>query len=261
MGVVTLTSDWNRHDHYLGAIKGYILSRCPGTTIVDITHQVHTFNIAEAAFIVKNSYNNFPEGTVHIIGVKSEPGEENPFVVVGNDGHWFIGTDNGLFGLIFEERPDRIVRINSAESGSFPELNIFSEAACHILNGGDVTDLGEEKEKLFRQVPLMPTIEESVINGSIIYIDSYNNAITNIGRELFEQVGKNRVYDIFIHSNHYKINRINKKYQETESGEILALFNSLDLLEIAMKDGNAAEMLGLDTKSTIRIKFYDNKDS
>jgi S-adenosylmethionine hydrolase len=106
---------------------------------------------------------------------------------------------------------------------------------------------------------MLPTIDESVINGSIVYIDSYRNAITNIPKELFEKIGKNRPFDVFIQSNHYKINKINKTYSETSAGELLALFNSLNLLEIAISSGNAADLLNLNINSIIRIKFYDKR--
>ena len=101
---------------------------------------------------------------------------------------------------------------------------------------------------------MLPTIDESTINGSVIYIDSFRNAITNISRELFDQIGKGRPFEIFVQSNHYKINRINKKYSDSSTGEMLALFNSLGLLEIAINSGNAADLLNLSVNSVVRIK-------
>jgi S-adenosylmethionine hydrolase len=120
-------------------------------------------------------------------------------------------------------------------------------------------NLGTLHKNLNKQVPMLPTIDESLINGSVVYIDSFRNAITNIPRELFEKIGKNRPFDIFIQSNHYKINKINKTYNETSAGELLALFNSLNLLEIAISSGNVADLLNLNINSIIRIKFYDKK--
>ena len=104
---------------------------------------------------------------------------------------------------------------------------------------------------------MLPAIDKSDINGSVIYIDSYRNAITNITYELFKQIGKGRAFDLFIQSNHFHINKINEKYNESSSGEILALFNSVGFLEIAINQGNAADLLNLDVSSPIRIKFKD----
>ena len=103
--------------------------------------------------------------------------------------------------------------------------------------------------------PLKPTHGENTITGSVIYIDSYQNAITNISREFFERIGKGRAYRIFVQSNYYVITNINERYNETPDGELLAIFNSLDLLEIAIRNGNAAGLQKLTTDSTIRVDF------
>jgi len=94
-----------------------------------------------------------------------------------------------------------------------------------------------------------------VIIGSVVYIDSYSNAITNITADLFYRIGNKRKFQIFVQSNTNKITKINKTYNETTEGELLALFNSLDLLEIAMNGGPAAQILSLDLDSTVRIRF------
>jgi hypothetical protein len=94
-----------------------------------------------------------------------------------------------------------------------------------------------------------------VIIGKVVYIDSFSNAITNITKDLFYRVADNRKFQIFVQSNANKINKISKTYNESPEGELLALFNSLNLLEIAMNGGNAAEILSLNTNSTIRIRF------
>jgi S-adenosylmethionine hydrolase len=91
----------------------------------------------------------------------------------------------------------------------------------------------------------------------VIHIDSYQNAITNISRELFLRVGGGKAFHIFVQSKHYKIDRINKRYNETEEGELLAIFNSSGLLEIAIRNGNAAGLMKLNTNSTIRVEFKE----
>jgi S-adenosyl-L-methionine hydrolase (adenosine-forming) len=115
--------------------------------------------------------------------------------------------------------------------------------------GHNRTGKGQGKP-LQRSIPRRATIEKDVINGSVIYIDSYQNAITNITRELYERIGKGRKFEIALQSNHYRLNRINKTYSETSAGELLVLFNYLDLLEVAINKGNAAELLNLNTNST-----------
>jgi hypothetical protein len=259
MAVVTIISDWNKNDYYLAAVKGRILSQCPGTTIVDITHQVSPFNSAQAAFILGNCYRGFPEGSIHLICVNAESTADRPHVAVKAAQHFFIGCDNGIFGLLLPQEPQEMVMLKKDpdQPGCFAELNIFADCACGILNNRKLQTLGSPVKELSRQTPLIPTIDDATINGGIVYIDSYRNAISNISRELFEKIRKGRPFEIFIQSNHYKISRINRNYHESSTGELLALFNSLGLLEIAINSGNAADLLNLGINSVIRIKFYD----
>ena len=262
MSIITLTTDWKANDFYVGAVKGAIISECPDVTIIDITHQIQTYNVAQAAFILRNSYNHYPKGTIHIIGVNSENSSKYPYVVIKADGHFFIGSANGIFGLMFDEKPEIIVQINNDDDLlTFPELSIFSKTACDLVKGKNILELGEKITELSQQIPIMPAVDDNIITGSIIYIDSYKNAITNISRDLFQKVGKKKKFDILIKSNSNKISKINKKYNETSIGELLAIFNSLNLLEIAINKGKICELLGLNINTTIRIKFYDNTDN
>ena len=259
MSIVTLTSDWNKDDYYSAAVKGKILNRCPDTIIVEITNQVPAFNIALAAFMLKNACKHFPSDTVHITAVNGESKEMRPYVALKANYQYFIGYDNGIFGLLLDNEPEEVVAINSKNSGSFPELSVFADAACDLILKKKLSELGEAYTQLYKQVPMLPTIDESVINGSVIYIDSYRNAFTNISKELFDQIGKGRTYEIFVQSNHNRISRLNQRYGDSSPGEIVALFNSIGLLEIAINGGNAADLLNLSLNSSVRIKFKDSK--
>ena len=258
MPVITLTTDWITSDYYIGAIKGKILSKCPQVQIVDISHQIQSFNITQAAFILRNCYYNFPAGSIHIIGVNSEGGSNRPFLIIDYDKHFFISTDNGIFGLLFSKEPTKIVKINmDSDMRSFSSFSIFADTACKIAKGNKINTLGSVIGQFQKMIPIRAAIEESVITGSVIYIDSFRNAITNISEDLFQRIGKNRRFEIFVQSNHYKLKKINQYYNETSPGELLVLFNSVGLLEIAINKGNAADLLNLTVNSNIRIKFYN----
>jgi S-adenosylmethionine hydrolase len=258
MAIVTLTSDWNKDDYYAAAVQGRIIARCPETVFIPITNQIPSFNIAQAAFILRHSIPHFPSDSIHLIAVNGDA-SERPFVALRCRGQYFIGYDSGIFGLLLDEEPQEVVALKYKYTGSFPELHVFAEAACDLIKTGRLESLGNRYEKLYRQVPMLPAIDESVISGSVVYIDSYRNALTNITLELFERIGKGRPFELFIQSNHFKINRINSLYDETTPGEILALFNSVGLLEIAINGGNAADLLNLSFNSPIRIKFREAK--
>jgi S-adenosylmethionine hydrolase len=259
MSIVTLTSDWNSDDYYSAAVKGKILCLCPDTQVIDITNHVPAFNIALAAFQLKHAFSHFPAGTIHIIAVNNETKEKRPYIALKAGDHYFIGYDNGIFGLLLEQEPEEVVYIDNADAGTFPELSVFAAAACEIIRSGKLSGLGSKYSQYYKQVPMLPTIDESVINGGVIYIDSYRNAFTNISRELFDQIGKGRSFEIFVQSNHNRIERLNLNYGDSSLGEMLALFNSLNLLEIAINGGNAADLLNLSLNSSVRIKFRESK--
>ena len=82
MAIITLTSDWGTSDYYAAAVKGVILSQVPNATIVDITHEIPHFDVAETGFTLRNCFHNFPEGTIHIIAVETIESSETPHVVV-----------------------------------------------------------------------------------------------------------------------------------------------------------------------------------
>ncbi|MCF8227079.1 MAG: SAM-dependent chlorinase/fluorinase [Bacteroidales bacterium] len=263
MHFVTLTSDWNKNDYYTGAIKGKIYNSCENVKVVSISNTVKPFHVAEAAFIIRNSYAHFPPGSVHIIAVNSRPEPETKFLAAEINGHFFITSDNGILGLLGESDTTNVVQLEFPEnniSSSFPALGIFCSAACSIIKGKELKALGKPFTDFRQQIPLRATLENNTITGTVIYIDSYGNAITNISRELFNRFGKKRPFKIFVQSKHYVVSRINQLYSETDAGDLLAMFNSVNLLEIAIRNGSASNLLNLNTDSTIRVEFTEKNN-
>ena len=260
MPVITLTSDWNSADYYIAAIKGRLYSS-GARDIIDITHSIKTYNTSQAAFVIRNSFNYFPEGSVHLILVNSEMTTKSPFLLVKGKGHFFVGADNGVFSQILAGKADEVIQLTPIENDnehSFPGLSTFVAAAMHIINGDDIQLLGNKVDGFQEKIPLRPTLDNNSISGSIIYIDSYRNAISNVSRELFERIRNNRSFEIFVQSKHYRITRISINYSDEEAGELLAIFNIAGLLEIAIHSGNAADLLNLEIGSSIRIDFQNN---
>lgn len=258
MPIITLTTDWKSNDYYVGAVKGKLLSLYSDAVIIDISHQVAPFNTTQAAFILKNSFLHFPQQSIHIMDVNSEASATIQHIAVLYRGHFFIGANNGGFGLIFNNEIEKIVRIDAFAGDkcrTFPSLYVFAPAAALLASGGKIEELGEALTVINRQTPMLATIDEASITGSVVYIDSYQNVITNISKDLFDRIGRGRNFEILVQSNHYKIRSINNTYNETSSGELLAIFNSANLLEIAINRGNVAELLNLSINSNVRVKF------
>lgn len=257
MSIVTLTSDWQLDDYYLGAIKGKLLTMLPSVNVIDIAHQIKSFDYIRAAFILKHAYPHFPEGTVHIICINSEEKKDTPHIAVYHQGQYFISADNEILGLIFDEVPSKMVYLEHSAKSTFPELDVFVYAAVHIVSGGSIDELGTPYLNLKRPTPIQPFENTNTIIGHVIYIDSFGNLITNISRKYFYNYVQNHRFEILLKKRFYSITSISKNYTDIHDMELVAIFNSLNLLEIAFVYGNAAELLNIRTKEEILIKIID----
>lgn len=255
MSIITLTTEWRPDDIYNGIIKGRLCSLCPGAVIIDNAYNIPPFNIAHASFIIRNTFLNYPEGTIHIICIHSEAHKGEEYVVLKSKGHYFIGTDNGIFNLILNSDPDEIVKIpHSVESD---ELAIFATAASELFSGKEPGEIGVPMEKISERIPLRATIDAGVIIGSIIFIDSYGNAISNITKDIFYRVFEDKNFRISIQSNKNYTGKISAKYSDVPVGELLTRFNPLDLLEISINGENVSELLSLYVGSNVRVDLID----
>jgi S-adenosylmethionine hydrolase len=259
MPVITLTTEWKPDDIYNGIIKGKLNSMSPGIIIIDNAGSIPAFNISHASFIIRNTFNNYPKGSVHIICVHSEAHMNQDHLIVRARDHFFIGTDNGIFNLILNSDPDEVVKID--HQGISDELEIFAKAASDLLSGKKPSDLGKPVKTVNERFPLRATIDKDVIIGSIIFIDSYGNAISNVTREVFYRVFENKAYRILIQSNKNYTDQISQKYSDVPVGDMLARFNQLDLLEISINGANVSELLSLTVGSVVRIDLANKAAS
>jgi len=274
MSIITLTTDFGTKDHFVGAVKGAIYSELSNAKIVDITHHITPFSISETAYIMKNSYKSFPDGTIHIIGVDSEISDTNKHIALELDNHFFVCPDNGIVSMITRDiKPYKIVEINIHDrvESSFPVLDVFVQVACFISRGGNLGVIGKEIKAFKELTEIQPKIndEQSIITGGVIYIDNYGNAITNISKKLFLEIGKGKPFKIS--ASRYTFNTIFSKYNEIVKpnvenkgqfdGNKLALFNSAGFLEIAIyrsnlnSVGGASSLLGLEYRKPVIIEF------
>ncbi len=264
MNVVTLISDLGTKDYYLAAVKAAALQAIPDLNWVDISHQIPAFDMGKAAFVLKNVWKDFPKGTVHIVGLETDWGMDTPYVVVEKDGHFFVGTDNGFFALLFNGEPaDQVYRLNMKgdENLSFPTKTIFIQIAAHILKGGAIEDIADKKDRYENRTWINPVVEPDNIRGTAIYIDAYGNVITNITRALFDEVIGNKRFNIILRRGDSDLKAISRTYNEVPMGEKVALFTSGDYLEIAINrgvdgsGGGASDLLGIRETDIVRIEI------
>ncbi len=248
-------SDFGTSDHYVAAVKAKILSINPGLHIVDVSHEIEPFNLAHASYVLNSVFREFPKGTVHIAAVDSAGERSNKAIAVKLEDHFFVGTDNGLFSLISDREPAFVVEIMNGEDPvkTFPAKNIFAKAAAMLASGSNLNDIGTFTKEYKRLVGRKFRATKKQISGNIIRVDHYGNLVTNIEKEVFDLLHKDRKFVVSM--GREKVDRIHLNSHETEDGDCFVIFNSSGLLEIGINKGNASELLGLQFDSTVNIVF------
>lgn len=241
--IVTLTTDFGIKDHYVGAMKGAMLSINPDVVIVDITHQIPPQNIFSGALALRNFYRYFPEGTIHVAVVDPGVGNGRKPIALEADGYIFIGPDNGIFTFICRESKSvKVFEISNSKyvlpnvSNTFHGRDIFGPAAAHISLGTSPESLGNRIKKSVMISIKQPKILSDEIIGEFIYVDSFGNLISNIPTELIKPGSR-------IYVGKKMINGISKSYADGQKGELIAIIGSSGLLEISVTQGRASNVI------------------
>ncbi len=275
MPIVTLTTDFGHKDYSVSVIKGALIQQISNVRIIDISHEISPYNPSETAYILKNAFQSFPKGSIHIIGVESEWTPENSHLVMEFQEHYFISSDNGVLSLIKEDFiATKIVEINIHKKviSAFPVLDVFINVAAHIARNGKLEVIGKSITEIKELTNIKPVInkDKNQILGSVIYIDNYGNLVTSIKESLFHEVGKSRGFTIF--ARNVKFKKIYKSYSQAinfklpkekreEDGKKIALFNTAGHLELAVYKSNpltvggAGSLFGLGYRDPVTVQF------
>jgi hypothetical protein len=254
MPIITLTTDFGQNDFYVAMLKGAMLQQHAGLQIVDVTHNVAPYDIVQGAFILKNAFRHFPKDTIHLVSINNFSGNLS-FIAFRCEGHYFVGPDNGIFSLIFNELPSEVYRLDYDPEDPFPLKAVFANAVSHLAAGKPLFEIGLPDHDLETRIALQPVISTSQIRGSVIYVDHYENVIVNISRELFEKVRNERRFALYFKRND-PITKMSRRYHDVPVGEVLCFFNSSDYLEIAINMGKAGGMLGLKVDDMVQVDFF-----
>ena len=248
--ILTLTTDFGISDGYVAAMKGVVLSCMPEARIVDITHQVPPQDVAAGAFAMYSACSFFPEGSVHVGVVDPGVGSDRRGIVVETEQFVYVGPDNGLFSPIYErEIVRRIVAIENAAlmrpvvSSTFHGRDVFAQVGAHLLKGVSCDEVGPEIE-----VPVTCNLwgveeRDDALVGRVVCVDHFGNAISMIARSQIDAKYPDGNFEIII--GEIRFDRICQTYSQVEKGKTLALYGSLDTLEIAVCGGSASRTLGV----------------
>lgn len=253
MPVITLTADWGTSDFYAAAVYGSILSIAPGSTIVATSRSIIPHDLLQAAYILRNCWYTFPGGTIHLVELQAHL-NNSTIICFQFNGHWFIGPNNGFFSLVLNLENLSIVSLGKV-NGTFPAKDLYPAIVEKIVNGAKINELGEIEQHVIDKLQQMPVVEGNKIRGNVQFVDGYGNLISNISSQLFEQTAQGRQFVIDFKTMQFESKKISTSYGRVPEGEIVALFNSENLLEIAINGDKASQLLGMRIGDIIRVEF------
>lgn len=249
---ITLLTDFGTADGYVAAMKGVLRSLAPEATLDDAGHDLPQGAVLRGAWALSRYWNRYPEGSVHLVVVDPGVGTGRRALAVEADGRFVVAPDNGVAGRVLDEADRwsavRVVEeeyLGPEQSSTFHGRDIFAPAAAHLARGVRMEELGPRVDDPLRLDEPEPIREDGRIRGRIVTVDRFGNLISNIpGRSLSPgdavEVAGRRL-------------SLEHTYGSVEPGALLALVNSAERLEIAVRDGSAARRLGAEEGLEVEV--------
>jgi S-adenosyl-L-methionine hydrolase (adenosine-forming) len=249
--IITLLTDFGWGDGHIGAMKGVILGINPDCRIIDLAHQVTPHDVMGAALVLGKTYAFFPTGTIHLVVVDPGVGGVRKPLVLQTRDYLFVGPDNGCFTPVLKQEQEvrayelaeqrfRLARV----SQTFHGRDIFAPAAAHLSLRIAPKEMGPAVDgaALTRLAIPEPKLDGAGLRGEVIWIDSFGNLVTNISQEDLREFAPDSGIEIGIRGE--RIKGLKRSYEEGKEGEIICLWGSAGLLEIALKERNLNRELG-----------------
>ena len=256
--LIALLTDFGTSDHYVGAMKGVMLTICPDASLVDISHDVPPHDVLTGALELAACYRYFPPGTVFLVVV--DPGVGSPrYGLAAEAGEYrFVAPDNGVLTAVFAEvKPKRVVHLTERRyaratvSRTFEGRDRFAPAAAWLAKGVDCSTLGRPAQQVHHLDVPVPAVVDGLLTGEVVRVDRFGNLVSNIERRQFDTFRQEAA--IRIEAGPHEVGRVVNTYAEIEPDAVAALFGSTEHLEIALNGASAAERLGLGRGAAIRV--------
>jgi S-adenosylmethionine hydrolase len=238
-------------------MKGVILGINPEVHIVDLSHEIPPQDILAGALVLRSAVSFFPPGSIHVAVVDPGVGSDRRAILLETHQAFFVGPDNGLLSLAAPPEATRrsVHLVNPAyflapRSRTFHGRDVFAPVAAHLSRGAAVGQFGPAVTDIERIT--LPGVErrETGVTGRVIYIDHFGNAVTNISEADLRPFSKER---LFISMDAMQISGIVETYAAVAVGAPAALINSWGMLEIAVRNGSAAQQFGIAVGHEVRV--------
>ena len=259
---IAILTDFGYRDHYVGAMKGVIAGIAPAVRVIDIAHGIPPQSVIAGALALAQSWRFFPKGTIFLAVVDPGVGTSRlPIAIDTLSGARFVGPDNGLLYLAAKEAGiRRVVELRTAKyrlknlSATFHGRDIFAPAAAWLWSGTPIASLGPRIREM-KPLAIAPARRRGkTLEGEVIYIDGFGNLVTNIDRAALEAFRASfRAGRLLVRIVKGASMEIFQAYGDVLTGAPLATLGSFELLEIAIRDGNAASFFGLGEGAPVTI--------
>lgn len=259
--IITLTTDFGYSDPLVGIVKGVILGINHEARIVDIAHGIVKYDVKAAAFAIGISYKHFPPNTIHVVVVDPGVGSERRPILVETGSYQFVGPDNGVFSVVYNENKDCSVSHLTADhyflrrrGATFHGRDIFAPVAAWLSTGVSPSKFGEnitDYASLSLPFPSMTT--NTTLEGEVIYVDHFGNAITNISIaeiDMLSSANPGGILKITLKGRRIPFVRY---YREAVNKGLYALIDSMDYLEIFAYMGDAASEYGIKVGDAVMV--------
>ena len=245
MTAITLLTDFGTSDGYVAEVKGVLMSQAPGSQVVDLSHDIPPHEIDAARLAVARYWRRFPEGTIHLVVVDPGVGSDRQAIAVASEERFLVGPDNGVLSPALLLPGARVVSlpVPADAAPTFHGRDVFAPAAAALARGSSLDSLGDPVEDpVIRRTPEAVREPDGWLRGEVIVIDRFGNAVTNLIR---------------VHADEVRIGSrtvpVRRTYADVDRGQAVAIVGSSGLIEIAVRDGNAASVLGLIRGAAVRV--------
>jgi len=257
MPLVTLTTDFGTRDPYVAAMKGVLAAWCPEAHVIDLTHQIGPQDLIETALFLAATTPLFPESTIHIAVVDPGVGTDRRAIIAKANNQYYVCPDNGILTVLLQNYPLQAAHaitnpgfMRDEISDTFHGRDIFAPAAGRIANGTPLSEAGPVAENIETLGLSDPVVERDRVTGTVVHVDRFGNCITNIRRNLVTLTDACE-----IHSGNHVFRGIARTYGQVPKGSPLALFGSMNLLELAVSQGSAAAILHMERGTEVTVVF------
>jgi S-adenosylmethionine hydrolase len=259
--IITLTTDFDTTDHFVGTMKGVIYNINPDVEIVDISHRVGSYDIFDGAFTLAQSYRYFPSDTIHLVVVDPGVGTARRPILARSLAHKFVAPDNGVLSLIYEREENVEVRHITADhyflnpvSATFQGRDIFAPIAGWLSKGVEVDKFGDPITDFIKFTSPKPKVAaDNVTKGVILKVDKFGNIITNFRPEDIPQIFSESPAPFKITINQHEITTLNLAYSMGKASELFAIVGSSGYLEICTNRGSAAKAINANRGAEVTV--------